>query len=78
MKQLFRMIALILTVSQSQSEPNSQINSKVYYHKHPTTFYVNGIEQKKLENLKKRYSIASLTTKEFVAYYKKSKNIICL
>ena len=71
MKTLIRSIGIILGLTQL----NSQTTSKVYHHVHPTTYHLNG---RSYENTKKRYSISSLSKAEFIEYYRKSKNIICL
>ncbi len=74
MKTLIRSIGIILGLTQL----NSQTTSKVYYHVHPTTFSVNGRTVTEEEFSKARFTIASLTKGQFVEYYRKSKNIICL
>lgn len=74
MRTLFRIIALILSGQQLQPQEAPQ----VYYHVHPTTLFINGKEVKTVDQSKRNFTIASLTKSEFVSYYKKSKNIICL
>ncbi len=71
MKTILRSIGIILGLTQL----NSQTTSEVYYHVHPTTYHLNG---RSYDNNKKRYSISSLSKGQFVEYYRKSKNIICL
>lgn len=71
MIQLIKMIALVLGIGPSHTVTHT-------HHYHPTTYHVNGkeVSEKEFKNI--RTSISSLTTKEFVEYYYKSKNIICL
>lgn len=80
MTQILKFIALILGIGQSQSY--SQIEQpRVYHHYYPTTerLIVNGkVVSEKVTPVKPRRTLDSLTKEEFVNYYKKSKNIICL
>lgn len=74
MKNLFKMIALVFGIGQSNAQP--QVFH--YYHTHPTTqtLTINGkVVSHKVVGEKPNLKL--LTKKEFVAFMA-SKNIICL
>lgn len=68
------MIALVLGIGPS----HTVVDNNVYHHYYPTTYHINGKEVSEEEFKNTKTSLSSLTTKEFVEYYYKSKNIICL
>ncbi len=72
MKTLLRSIAMVFGFAQAQAAP------QIYYHVHPTTFSINGRTVSEDKISKARFTIASLTKGQFIEYYRKSKNIICL
>jgi hypothetical protein len=77
---MLKFFALILGIGQSQSY-SQIVQPKVYHHYHPATetLIVNGkVVSRTTTPVKPRKTIDSLTKEEFVNYYKKSKNIICL
>jgi hypothetical protein len=75
MKNLLKTIALIFGIGQPQAQP------QVYHHYYPTTqtLTINGkVVSQTATPVKPKRTLDSLTKREFVDYYKKSKNIICL